>query len=256
MDAALQVARVNGVALHEIDAQVGEWPDAATLRQRACTELLRQAAIAAGLLAGDDPPPAAGVPSEAAVAAIEAWLDRELALPVPDETVCRRHHAAHAARYAVGERVRLRHLLFGVTPGVDVNALRGRAEACLLELRCDPSPFAERASALSNCPSGQQGGELGWLRAEDCAPEFAREIFGHGEVGVLPRLVATRFGWHVIEVLEREPGAVPPFEAVRAQVQQALQQQAFATALRQRLQGLAEAARLEGFDFDAIAPQA
>ena len=44
--------RVNGVALHT----PGEALDAEALRQRACTELLRQAAIAGGLLDADDPP--------------------------------------------------------------------------------------------------------------------------------------------------------------------------------------------------------
>jgi hypothetical protein len=42
-----------------------------------------------------------------------------------------------------------------------------------------------------------------------CAPEFAREIFGKPEVGVLPRLVHSRFGLHVVEVLAREPGLEP-----------------------------------------------
>ena len=98
-------AQVNGVAL----AGESEVLAPGELRQRACTELLRQAAIRAGLLAADDPPPVAGAISEAASAAIEALLDRELAVPEPDEDACRRHYAAHAGRYAVGERARLRH---------------------------------------------------------------------------------------------------------------------------------------------------
>jgi peptidyl-prolyl cis-trans isomerase C len=147
----------------------------------------------------------------------------------------------------------LRHLLFAVTPGVDLNALRRRAEACLVDLRCRPEAFAETAAQLSNCPSAQQGGELGWLRSEDCAPEFAREVFGRPEVGVLPRLVATRFGLHVVEVLAREPGEALPFEAVHAAVAQVLRQQAFATALRQYLQLLAGQAELVGVDLEAAA---
>ena len=45
--------------------------EVATLRQRACSELLRQAAIAQGLLPGHDAPAADGVLSEAASSAIE-----------------------------------------------------------------------------------------------------------------------------------------------------------------------------------------
>lgn len=253
MDTITAIPRVNGVAL----AEPQEAPGTEALRQRACAELLRQAAMRAGLLASDDPPPQAGVTSEAASLAIEALLDRELQLPEPSDEACRRHFDAHAARYAVGERVRARHVLFAVTPGIDVAALRRRAEACLLDLRCQEPGAADRfgevARTTSNCPSGADGGELGWLEAGDCAPEFARELFGQPEVGVLPRLVHSRFGLHVVEVLAREPGRSPGYEAVRAAVAQTLRQQSFTTALRQYLQLLAGAASLEGVDLDAAA---
>ena len=247
-------AQVNGVAL----AGPAEVLAPDEVRQRACTELLRQAAIRAGLLAASDPPPDRGAISEAATTAIEALLDRELAVPEPDEDACRRHYAAHAARYAVGERARLRHILFAVTPGVDLDALRRRAEACLIDLRSRRRDeaigagdrFAAAARDLSNCPSGGAGGALGWLTAADCAPEFAREVFGQAAVGVLPRLVRSRFGLHVVEVLEREAGTAPPFEQVRAAVAQSLRQQAFATALRQYLQVLAGEADLSGVSLD------
>jgi peptidyl-prolyl cis-trans isomerase C len=108
---------------------------------------------------------------------------------------------------------------------------------------------------MSNCPSGAEGegGDLGWLEADDCAPEFARELFGQGEIGVLPRLLHSRFGLHVVEVLAREPGPAQAFETVHAAVAQALRQQAFATALRHYLQQLAAKATVEGVDLDAPA---
>ena len=71
------------------------------------------------------------------------------------------------------------------------------------------------------------------------------------EIGVLPRLVHSRFGLHVVEVLAREPGGMPAFEAVRGAVALALRQQTFVSALRQYLQLLAGAATLEGVDLDA-----
>lgn len=247
---------VNGVALIDNSESLS----ADELRQRASTELLRQAAMATGLLSSDDPAPAAGIGSEAACDAIEALLEQELqAQQNPDQDACRRYYDGHQEQFERGERVRARHVLFAVTPGVDVNALRQRAEACLLDLRCvapeDSSEQVDRfvsvAGSTSNCPSGADGGDLGWLLREDCAPEFAREIFGKPEVGVLPRLVHSRFGLHVIEVLAREPGVLPDYDSVRPAVAQALERQRFATALRQYLQLLAGQARLEGVDLQA-----
>jgi peptidyl-prolyl cis-trans isomerase C len=246
-----RVARINDVALHAPDALPA--PD--ELRQRACIELLRQAAQRAGLLAAEDAPVTDGVISEAAAGAIEALLDRALNISEPSDAACRRHYAAHEAAYRTGERIRMRHILFAVTRGTDVVALRERAEMTLLDVRCHDGTagtgFAEAARASSNCPSGAEGGDLGWLCAADCAPEFAREVFGHAEVGVLPRLVHSRFGLHVVEVLAREPGAAQSFDAVRGAAAMSLRQLAYVTALRQYLRLLAGEAVVEGVDLDA-----
>ena len=241
--------RVNGQAIAHAD----EAPDEATLRQRACTELLRQAAQAQGLLSREDTVSDDGVLSQDACDAIERLLEQALQVPEPDEAACRRHHAAHAGTYRRGERVRLRHILFAVTPGVDIAALRTRAEQVLLEVRCDDTRqlFAGRAAELSNCPTGARGGDLDWVTASDCAPEFAREVFGHVEVGVLPRLVHSRFGLHVVEVLQRDPGEALPFEAVRDAVRLTLRQHSWSTALRQYLQLLAGRATLHGVQLEA-----
>jgi len=245
---AHRVARINGVALNAADEAVS----AEVLRQRACTELLRQAAHAAGLLDASDTASADGVISEAATHAIDALLERSLSVPEPSPEACRRHYSAHRRTYRTGERVRVRHILFAVTPGVDVAALRQRAERVLLDVRCHDGrgaeAFAEAARNGSNCPSGEQGGELGWLIRADCAPEFARELFGRIEVGVLPRLVHSRFGLHVVEVLERESGAVQPFASVQGAVAMALRQHTFVTALRQYLSLLAGEAAVEGVE--------
>ena len=251
--APASASSINGVALNPSAQPV----TTEELRQRASVELLRQAAIEAGLLDPADAAPTDGVVSEAASEAIDVLLERELHLPEPSEEALIRHHAAHPARYRTGARVRVRHILFAVTPGVDVVRLRHRAEACLLDVRCHDGSagegFGRSARELSNCPSGEQGGDLGWLSAEDCAPELARELLGQAEVGVLPRLVHSRFGLHVVEVLEREPGVAQPFGAVRDAVRMALQQQAYVTTLRQYLQLLAGRAVVEGVDLEAAA---
>lgn len=244
-------ASINGVALHAADEAIAD----EALRQRACTELLRQAAQRAGLLGADDPAPVDGATSEAATAAIEALLARELSVPEPSEEACRRHYAAHDASFRVGDRAQVRHVLFAVTPGVDVRLLRQRAEAALLELRChregEADRFAAVAAELSNCPSAAQGGDLGWLTRADCAPEFARELFAGPEIGVLLRLVHSRFGLHVVEVQARESGHMPAFESVRGAVALALRQQTFVTALRQYLQLLAGEAAIVGVQLDS-----
>ncbi|MBS1228374.1 MAG: PpiC-type peptidyl-prolyl cis-trans isomerase [Proteobacteria bacterium] len=242
-------ASINGVNINTAEEKLS----ADELRQRACSELLRQAALAKGLLPASDLASGDGIMSEAASHAIDTLLEQTIVTPDPSDDECRRHYAAHQASYSTGERVNARHILFAVTDGVDIVALRKRAETTLLDVRChdgSEDKFALAASTQSNCPSGGEGGNLGWLSAADCAPEFAKEIFGHAEVGVLPRLVHSRFGFHVVEVLARQPGVDQPFDAVRGAVIMAMHQKAYVTALRHYLQQLAAEAAIVGIDLE------
>lgn len=250
-DTTVTPASINGVNINAAEEKLS----GDELRQRACSELLRQAALAKGLLPDNDVPGGDGVLSEEASSAIETLLEQTIVTPDPSDDECRRHHAAHQASYSTGERVNARHILFAVTDGVDIVALRNRAETTLLDVRCHDGKvaedkFAPAAATQSNCPSGADGGNLGWLTAADCAPEFAKELFGHAEVGVLPRLVHSRFGFHVVEVLARQPGVDQPFDAVRGAVVMAMRQKAYVTALRHYLQQLAAEATIVGVDLE------
>jgi peptidyl-prolyl cis-trans isomerase C len=247
-----QVASVNGIALHE----PGESLDPQVLRERAYTELLRQQAMNAGLL-----PRYGGLsyrePDEAQRQIMEAMVESAVEVPAPSESESQRHYEAQKNRFIVGQALQVRHILFAVTPGVNVHALSQRAEVALLELtRKDVSPghFEKLAAELSNCPSSTQGGDLGWLTPEDCAPELANELFFQSDsrwgMGVHPRLVHTRFGLHIIEVLGRKKGRLPDFAEVREQIAARLALQSRTTALRQYMLILVGEAKIEGIEIE------
>ncbi len=198
-------------------------------------EALRAQAEASGLL-----DPALGADPAAVRDGIERLLEERLRPAEASEEECRRYYAAHSAQFVVGERVRARHILFAVTPGVPVAKLREKAEQVLHALRADPAAFGGQARALSNCPSGAQGGDLGWLAAGECAPEFEQEIFGRDDLGVLPRLTLSRHGFHIVEVLEREPGSPPEFEEVRERVAAILARRAYVNEARRFLATVAD----------------
>ena len=246
------IASINGIALHE----PGESLDPQTLRERAITELLRQEAVTLGLL-----PRFRGLTytesDEAQRSVIEAMVDQAVSTPAPTEEESRRHYEAQKNRFIVGQALHVRHILFAVTPGVNVHALSQHAEKALLELSrktVAKGRFAELATALSNCPSSAEGGDLGWLTPEDCAPELANELFFQTDsrwgMGVHPRLVHTRFGLHIIEVLGRRKGTLQTFDAVRDQIVGRLELQSRSTALRQYLQLLVGQAEVEGVEME------
>ena len=212
----------------------------------AVRELLRQRGVALGLIGTD----AAG---NALEEGIEAVLDREVSTPEPTADECRRFYAQHQAEFMAGELVFARHILFGVTPGVPIGPLRSKAEQTLAELSQQPRRFAERARELSNCPSGKHGGNLGQLSRGECAPEFEKAIFGSTVTGVLPRLVTTRYGFHIVAIDKRVAGCLVPFETVHQKIAVRLAAQVDRKALKQYVAVLAGKADVRGVELNAAA---
>ena len=248
----LPMVSING---RHLIAVVGE--DPAALQERAWGELLRQAAVREGVLAdvaGDGAPELQVAQQQA----IEDWLEQAVPTPSVTPEACLRHYEANLTHFRHGQRAHVRHILFAVTPRVPVDALATRAEALLLELTArdvSPARFAEAAQVYSNCPSGAaDGGDLGWLTASDCAPELAQYLFFQRDeglaLGVQPRLVHTRFGLHIVDVVAYDPGELAAFDAVKGRVETMLALRARATALRQFMLVLAGEAQLEGIELE------
>ncbi|MEP7183172.1 MAG: peptidylprolyl isomerase [Betaproteobacteria bacterium] len=229
-------------------------PDAAARRTLAIRELLLQRAGELGLLEGGAARGAVTFADrEAEDETVARVLEAEVKTPAPSTDECRRYYDTHAGKFTSGDLVEARHILFAVTPGAPVMALRDRAERELATLKADPAPFADRARELSNCPSGQHGGNLGQFGRGEMVPEFDRALFGNAISGVLPTLVATRYGFHIVSVERRITGRVLPFDEVAASVAQFLAARVEERALKQYVEVLAGRAQLTGVDLEAAA---
>jgi len=62
--------------------------------------------------------------------------------------------------------------------------------------------FAEMARLHSQCPSGNQGGNLGEFHPGQMVQEFDAVVFS-GEVGKIHGPVKTQFGYHLIDIVSR-----------------------------------------------------
>lgn len=211
----------------------------------AARELLRQRAVEAGFLDGE------ASDADEVGEAIEALLAREVVTPTPEEAECRRYYDGHPRELISGDLVHARHILFQVTPAVPVPEIRARAEQTLNALLRDPGRFEALAQELSNCPSGQHGGNLGQIGRGDMVPEFERAVFRPGPTGMLRDVVKTRFGFHVVSVDRRIAGKKLPFEAVQEKIAERLSAAVEEKAMRQYVSVLAARAELVGVDLDA-----
>lgn len=228
---------VNGVAIDTDD-----WPSA---ELAAVHELLRQRAVTLGLLA-----PNAADQAEIS-AAIEQLLAQEVPTPLAGETELLRYYEAHQSEFRTGDLVFARHILFQIAPGVPVNALRVIAERTLGEVLSNPDSFGDRARELSNCPSNLFGGNLGQIGRGDTVPEFEAALFADNSIGILPALVKTRYGFHIVTIDHRIMGQSVPFDVARDRIAERLSVAAQRVALRQYTAILAGQASLRGVDLGA-----
>ncbi len=62
--------------------------------------------------------------------------------------------------------------------------------------------FEDAAISYSQCPSGEEGGVLGTFGQGQMVPEFDKVVF-NDEVGIVHGPVKTDFGYHLLEVTDR-----------------------------------------------------
>ena len=186
-----------------------------------------------------------------AEAAIDTLIEREVKTPDPTEEECRTYYRRHPQAFRSGDLVEAAHILFAVTPNAPLEAIRGQAESVLRQAAGAPERFGELAARFSNCPSGAQGGSLGQLRRGDTVPEFEQALFEGPATGILPRLIKTRYGFHVVHVVRRIEGTQLPFEHVRDDIGDYLVERVRRKALQQYVRLLAAEAEIIGVELDA-----
>ena len=60
--------------------------------------------------------------------------------------------------------------------------------------------FAQIASEVSLCPSGRDGGDLGFFGHGVMVKPFDEAAFALSEIGDVSEPVQTQFGWHLIKL--------------------------------------------------------
>ena len=91
--------------------------------------------------------------------------------------------------------------------------------------------FEKLAAKSKDTGSAAQGGSLGWAVPGNFVPEFANALLNLKKGEYTKEPVQSQFGWHVIKLDDTRELKVPPFEEIKAQLQQRLQQQSIKKAI-------------------------
>ena len=125
------------------------------------------------------------------------------------------------------ERVRASHILISVPENADAAAkaqAKTKAEKVLKDVKSGKD-FAALAKQHSQDPgSAVNGGDLGFFQQGQMVGPFNDVAFSL-KPGATSDLVETQFGYHIIRVVEKNPGRTVPLDEVRPKLEQYLQGQ-------------------------------
>jgi peptidyl-prolyl cis-trans isomerase SurA len=124
-------------------------------------------------------------------------------------------------------QTRARHILLRVSPQLTAERAAGR----LADFRRDIAggrPFDEVARLVSEDGSAAAGGDLGWSSPGTMVPEF-EQAMNALPVGGVSAPVVSRFGVHLIQVLDRRRVPLDP-KQLREQISNVLREQKFEPA--------------------------
>lgn len=167
------------------------------------------------------------------------------AVPDPTEEECREYFEAHESEYRKEERVLAQHIL--VTPKDSTPEAKAAARAKLEEIRDrvkNGADFGDEATAHSDCPSGKNGGSLGWFSRGMMVPEFENAAFGMS-VGDVSDIVETQFGYHIIYKTDHEAPAQADFADAADTIRDLLIHSRRGEALTHFVEGLKQNAKIE-----------
>ncbi len=148
---------------------------------------------------------------------------------VSDDDIKAYYEEHKAGEFSVPDRFHAEHILI-LAPAPDSKQegdwektakARGEIEDIAAKIKAGGS-FEDLAREHSQDPgSALQGGDLGWVAKGQTVPEFDEAAFAL-KPGEVSGIVQTRFGFHLIKLLEKEAAHVQPLDEVKGSIKTTL----------------------------------
>ena len=134
------------------------------------------------------------------------------------------YYQQHIDSYKLEDRAHVAHILFKTVGKTDaeVAEIKKKAEDVLNKAK-HGAKFADLAKQYSEDTTKDKGGDLDWIVRGQTVPEFEAAAFSLPK-GAISDLVKTQYGFHIIEVIDRETARTQTFDEVKAAIQSQLQQ--------------------------------
>jgi peptidyl-prolyl cis-trans isomerase C len=179
--------------------------------------------------------------------AIQELIEQELGSDIEvTETDQRDFYDENPDMFEQPESVTASHILIS-TQDLEGEEAKQEAKERAEELRTqleEGADFAELAEEHSEGPSASRGGSLGQFSRGQMVPAFEEAAFAL-EPGEISDIVETRFGYHIIKVDDKSEAGTTPYEEVKDQIGQYLEQQKRQEAIQSYIDELKDDADIE-----------
>lgn len=162
------------------------------------------------------------------------------AVAEPTEDDVTAFYEEHKSEYVEPEQVLCQHIL---VKGNDDKAL-DKIKEIRERIVSGKADFAEEAKKHSDCPSGAEGGSLGWFGHGMMVPEFDKCAF-EMKKGDISGVVTTQFGYHIIYKADQKGGEQQTLVDVHDSIKDLLRHNARGIAMDAFVAELKDKAKIE-----------
>jgi peptidyl-prolyl cis-trans isomerase C len=163
--------------------------------------------------------------------AVQKYVQTRIAssINVPDQAA-RDFYEKNKAKMQVPERVHIRHILIQAkpdAPAADKEKAKQKAEGVLKRLQAGED-FAKLAAETSDDPNSKtRGGDIGSLARgqQNAPPAFEAAAFALQKPNDLSGVVESPLGYHILQLVEKQPPSTVPFEQVKGRIVAGLKEQ-------------------------------
>jgi len=183
---------------------------------------------------------------------IQAFLDKEVVTPDPDEESCRRYFENNRQKLRSPDIYEPSHILLQAHKD-DTKAYeraREEAQALIDHLKNKPDAFARMASDRSDCESSAHGGRLGQVTKGQTTPLFEKAMMALKPGELCQHPVETPYGFHVLRLDQAEAGKTPVFETAKPLVEEFLRDASWRRAVAQFVSLVVGEAKIEGVELN------
>jgi len=179
--------------------------------------------------------------------AIQALIDKQIVEKINvSEQDAQAYYDTHPEAFKQPELLRASHILVTVDPKADPakkEEARKKIESVQEKLKAG-GDFAALAKELSDCPSKEKGGDLGYFAKGQMVKPFEDAALAL-KPGETSGIVETQFGYHIIKLAEIKPEGIVPYAEVKDQLSQGLKSEKVKAELDSYLAGLEKSAKIE-----------